>query len=328
MSGPRTIAVLAGTALLSLAATVLVHADRQEPRSPLGAALFPDLSPQLEAVTSISVSGPDGTVTAEIDDANWTVPALDGYVAEPTVVRSVLTGLAGLRLAEAKTATPALHGMLGVAGPDEEDARGHRIVLTDARGNVIADLIVGDPGRIGPGPSRYVRRPAEDQVWLAHGAIDIPDAAINWVDRRIVDIPASEIEEVQIVGPDRPPLVIRRDPASDTMTIVDLPADRVVERAYRATNMATILEDLDFTDVRSAAALAWPEDGARATLRTTAGLVLTAELATDPVDSQIWVRFQAADIDERLGPWAFRLPRHKTDRLQATIEDITAPRAP
>lgn len=328
MSGPRTIAVLAGAALLSLAATVVVHIDRQEPRSPPGAALFPDLSPQLDAVTSISVSRPDGTVTAEIDGTTWTVPALDGYVAEPTVIRSVLTGLADLRLAEAKTAVRALHGVLGVAGPDEDDARGRQITLTSARGDVIADLIVGDPGRIGPGPSRYVRRPAEDQVWLANGAVDIPDAAIDWVDRRIFDIPATEIEEVEIVGPDRQPLVIRRDPASHTMTIIDLPADRVVEQAFRVTNMATILEDLDFTDVRNAAALAWPEDGARAILRTTAGLVLTAELTTDPVDGHIWVRFKAADIDERLSPWAFRLPQHKTDRLQATVDDITAPRAP
>ena len=328
MSGPRTIAILAGAAVTCLAATIVVHADRQEPQSPQAVVLFPDLPVRLDTVASISVTGPAGTVTARIDGTIWTMPVLDGYAAEPTVISGLLAGLADLRLAEAKTALPALHGRLGVAASGGEDTRGHRVVLADASGDVIADLVVGDPGRIGPGPARYIRRPDEDQVWLAHGAIDIPDAAIDWVDRRIFDIPAAEISEVEIVGPGRPPLVIRRDPTSDTMAIVDLPADRVVEEAYRVTNMATILEDLDFTDVRDAWELTWPEDVARGTLRTTTGRVLTAELATDPVDDHIWVRFRAANTAEHLAPWAFRLPRHKTDRLQATIEDITAPRAP
>ena len=328
MSGPRTIAVLAGAALASLAATVVVYADRQEPRSSQITALFPDLPSQLSTVTSISVSGSAGTVTAQIGGTTWTMPALDGYAAEPAVARGLLAGLADLRLEEAKTALPALHGRLGVAASGGEDARGHRIILADASGEVIADLIIGDRGRIGPGPSRYVRRPTEDQVWLAHGAIDIPDTAIDWVDRQIFDIPATEIVEVEIAGPDRPSLVIRRDPASDTMTIVDLPDDRMVEQAYRVANMATILEDLDFTDVRHAADLEWPDDGARGVLRTSTGLVLTAELAADPLADDIWVRFRAPDIAEHLAPWAFRLPRHKTDRLQATIEDITAPRTP
>ena len=335
MSGPRTIGVLATAALAMVAATAVTYADRQDRQVVQAISLFLDLGTRLDTVTSLTVGGPAGSITLQSDGTGWTLPTLDGYAADPAIVRNVLTGLADLRLAEAKTALPAWHHLLGVAAPDRQDTRGRRVVLTDAEGTVVVDLIIGDRGRLDPAPSRYVRRPADDQVWLAHGVVDLPDAAVGWVDARLFDTPADALVQIEIAGPDRPTLTIRRDPGSQTLAIIGLPADRIVEPAYRVTNMATVLEDLSFTDVRDAGELAWPEDGARATFRTRAGLTVTTRLATDD-DGRVWVRFaaegdpgsseaseHAAEIDSRLRPWAFRLPRHKVDRMQATLEDIT-----
>ena len=67
---------------------------------------------------------------------------------------------------------------------------------------------------------------------------------------------------------------------------------------------------------------------------------MTAQVNADGDAGAFWVRFAvdaaedpppetaaAADaIDTRLAPWAFRLPRYKTDRLLATVEDITEAR--
>ncbi len=344
MSGPRTIAGLAVAAVITTAATALVYADQSGPPPPPDTPLFPELARQLDDVTAISVDGPTGTVTLSADPAGWTLSVFDGYPADPAVVGAVLGGLADLRLAEAKTATPALHHLLGVAAPDSDGARGHRVVLTFGMDQGAAALIVGDQGRLATAPSRYVRLPSEDQAWLAMGALEIPDAAIDWVDPRILDIPAGDIVHLEIHPAARAPLVIQRDPVSASLAIADLPDDRVVEETYRVTNMATVLEDLAFTDVRSAVELDWPEDGAVGIFRTAGGVILTARLARDAGDGLVWVRFEtavdpaapdasgtpaatAAEITSRLGPWAFRLPRHKTDRLQMTVEDITVPRA-
>ena len=230
-----------------------------------GTPVLPALADDLDAVDRLILRTADGSFTVARDGDRWVVPDKGGYAADEALVRSVLVGLAELRLEGARTARPELYDRLGVQDPGNPGARSIEVLALDGAGEVAGSLIIGEL-RIGGfgliGPARYVRRPEQAQSWLAAGALDVPRASADWLERRLMDIPRHLVREVRIEGPDRPALVIRRDESGDdpgdaagraALAIVDLPGDRVVDRQDRVDALAAALEGPDLTDVRPTA---------------------------------------------------------------------------
>ncbi len=316
-----------------------------------GARLLPGLAERIGDAAVISVRTARDAFTIRRDGDSWGMADRDGYPVRASAVRAALVGLAELRLEQAKTSAPELYGRIAVDDPDADDARSLRVTVADAGGAMLADLIVGNrrPGGLGAlAEAHYARRAGEARSWLAAGTLDLPRDPIDWLETRLMDIEPGRIARVVIEGPDRPPLILVRDrPAEDDLRIDGLPEHRVVDRAYRVTNVGTVLQGLDLTDVRPAAGLAFAAVPPRATFTTLDGLRVTATLAPDPDDPAFdWVRFDVAtvppaagladgdpsptvaeadDMRSRLDGWAYRLPRFKIDRLRIRLEDITEP---
>lgn len=366
MFSPRTLAILALAATLGLIALGVTVATRPAlvTVSP-GTLAWPAAADAINDVIQIQSSGPESatTIARAADGSGWVVVEAGGYPADGDVVRRALVGVADLRLVEPRTADPARHARLGLLDPmtvpAETPAEDQAVAIglateTEDLGRL---LIGGREPRPSAtlAPRAYVRHADEDRTWLAEGSVDVPGTTLGWLPQRIMNIRPTRVWSVVVDGPDREALEIRRDDwQAEDFAIVDPPADRVVDRAFRVNNVATVLENLDLTDVRPAEDLPLPAAPETATIRTYDGITVTAIILPDPEEPGVdWLRFEAvesapitptpltntgepyfqpieairdeiATINDTVAGWAYRVPRFKTERFQVTVEDITA----
>src|SRR4029077_9096715 len=109
--------------------------------------------------------------------------------------------LADLTLIEPKTERPELFARLDLDDP--ANGKSTEIRLNDAPAETIAEWIVGRrrTDRLGTGNDAvYVRKPGADRAWLARGSVDVSGEPVDWLDRRILDIPAARIASVKFTG--------------------------------------------------------------------------------------------------------------------------------
>lgn len=299
--------------------------------------------------TVLTVSGPGDPVTIRSQDGGWTVDAFDGYPAAPDRVEMLLRALAGLSLSAYRTADPTLHPLLGLADdrttvqlgrttsqPDRTNHRtAMRVDLTRPDGTVTS-ILLGRRASPPYGPGVYARRPGQNQTVRLSGQIDLPDAAIGWLDTRLLDRPVEDVLALSI-RPAGGGTSLRIVQQGGGFVIPDLPEDRVVAEPFRLSNTASWLERLDILSVRSDPV---PDTvnqlpQADAVFGLTDGLVVQVWRLGESgpnSDTPAWARLRFTgpgeeQLNARVTGYVFRFARHKMDRLTYTIEDATRPRA-
>ena len=198
--------ILAGVAIFSLVGGVPAPAQTVD-----GEKLFPKLAASLNDLAWLRLSR--GAAKVEFTDINqhWVVVEKGNYPAAASKVRRLLLGLSELTLVERKTDRPELFSRLDLDDP--ATGKGTLVQLQDRLGKPVADLIVGKTrhDRLGGGHDGvYVRKPGDNQTWLASGSLDVGGGAIDWIDRRIMDLPNSRIASVTLKDDDAPPVVLQR----------------------------------------------------------------------------------------------------------------------
>src|SRR6185295_1153316 len=127
--------------------------------------------------------------------------------------RSVAVGMAELTTLEPKTANPDMLNFVGLAAPDK-GGNGVEVVLNDAMGKPMGDIVVGQPqgaadelGRTGV----YVRRPNENQTWLARGTLTPKPNAADWLDKNVINIARDRIKGASVTPASGPAYNLARD---------------------------------------------------------------------------------------------------------------------
>ncbi|MEQ8965578.1 MAG: DUF4340 domain-containing protein [Azospirillaceae bacterium] len=355
MIGRRGFGLLtAGAALSVVGAVGSLRADRGTGRVPAAAGpLLPGLVDRLDRVASVTVARPRGEVSLARAGKGWTVASRHGYPADDARVAGLLDSLARLTRETALTARPELWPRLGLGEPgtprperegsvERENEPGTRVTLRDATGTVLADVILGPaaPPRPTPdggrGPALYARLVAGERAWRAGGAVDLPRAALDWLDRRLVDLPAARLDRLTVEGTDGAAVTLARGPDGTLAPATPLPGGAPADP--RAVSLlADAFEALDLADVRPAGD-GGPDAALVAVARATAAEGLAVEArqtgaADDPAGR--WCRFivetapeaspaarsEAEALRRRLDAWTYRLPAHRARRLATT--DLT-----
>ena len=182
----------------------------------------------------------------------WVLIEKGNYPAAAGKVRRLLLGLADLTLVEAKTRRPELLSRLDLDDPS--NGRSTLIRLQNRTGGMVAELIVGKTrrDRLGGGNDGvYVRKPGDDQAWLARGSLDLPAELNGWLDRRIVDVPASRIASVTLTGSDGAVLALRRQAPGDRFAVADPPDGAAFKPDAALAEPAAALAGLELEDVRA-----------------------------------------------------------------------------
>jgi hypothetical protein len=332
----KNLVILGGvTLLMVLLAVVAVYqraaalAPQFEPR-----ALFPGIAGQLSGLSEIEVTNKTGTLHIRPMDGRWVVVERDNYPADPQQIRLAGEGLRDLQVIEAKTSRADWLNYLGLGAPPQGDAT--QMKLT-AGSTVLADVLIGQsqgtPDALGR-TSMYVRKPNENQSWLARGYLVPKAGAQDWLDKTAVVIPRDRVKGAVVDPADGPSYTLSRDnkEAMD-FKMVDLPRGRELSFEGSPDGVAGAIVGFVYQDVAKADTINFMNapssvfntfDGLNITVRVaTKGMERWAMISADATNPM--VQGEADMINARNNGWAYRIDEMKANQIVATRETLLRP---
>lgn len=331
-------------ALVSLALAVAAWwalGRQATPDAPLAGPALPGLAGRIEALEGIEVraAGDALLVSLRKHDGRWEEAGHPGWPSNEREISRALFRLAEARRIEAKTDDPALHSRLGV-----ED-----IASPDAKGSELRLLGGGEPLRLVIGRNHpslggsYARLAEEAQAWLLDTDLSPARNPIDWLDRRILDLPLARIERVRVDPADGPRFALAR---RDESFLVDgrapVSADDVVATAAVPEQLAldgVAADDgtkaerrhvYEAVDGVSLTIESWKGEGgtwARLSVSLDEDLALAwfeqaGDTADPPAQRLEALRGQVADWQARIDGWRFLLPAQKAANLLRERDDF------
>ena len=269
----RTLVMLGVATAVIVLAAIVVRQQTTIAVPQQGGALFPKLLTRINDVTEVEGTSAQGSYTLLLHDGRWVVKEREAYPADTSKVRQLLFGLAQLQRVEPKTSNPELYGKIGVQDVSAKGADSLQIKLSDAKGETLAELIVGKDQLSKADLSKreyFVRLPGDPQSWLVEGEFPRDKPPSNWLQKNILRVDARRLREVRVTHADGQRVTVRRkDPSAEDYELVGLPKGAEIESQYAVNSIADTLTDLSLDDVRPATAVDFSKKGA-----------LSAELAT------------------------------------------------
>lgn len=278
--------------------------------------LLPGLQQQVNDLDWLQFSGAGGATIATLQRGGdaWRVAEAEDYPADWERLRTLLADLTRAEIVEAKTANPDYYDRLGVEDIDQPDAGGTRIAFPE--GSDLPAVIVGKraQGRDG----QYVRLQGVAESALIDRELDLPGAAEDWLDRDIVDIPDSEVVEVEIVRPGGERIVAKKASADDAdFVLQEIPEGREIRSAWAVNSLANALSALTLDAVARDDSIDWSEaatfglitaDGLRVEVELVsraawadAGEAAESEEAAADEEPEHWIRLQAGLYQTAIG---------------------------
>jgi hypothetical protein len=336
----RAFLVLTLITAIAVAAAVFVVGSRD---SALGGAsralMFPGLMDRFDEVATIKVIGSGGEATIERKERAWVVKEAGSYAADMEKVREVLIGLAQIETIEPKTKRVDRYAKLEVGDPTGKDAKSARVTLTDANGGTLADLIVGKTKlSLGGSDSLYVRRPGEARAFLARGKVEPATGRLGWVDQSFLSIDRERIRKATLRPSGPGPVVVFKAKAGDEdFKLADMPPGTEPKDEFVISDIARVLQGLNFDDVRPASDVPVDQGGAPyGTYETFDGLIFDLWLAeadgktwlagrakagTDPAPTEK-IKKEIEAINARLSTWRYALAEYELKNLKKTMADL------
>jgi len=331
---PRTLIILVVFGIVAVGGG-WYFGTAQEPAEQLsynnGKLMFPDLAPKLQDAARIEIVHQGKTTTIVKHGDTWGLAERAGYVVQPTKLRGMLTALTELRLVEPRTKDPAEFNRLGLEDPNQKTAESNLLRVLDASGKPIVSLVVGHR-RVrtqGNVPEQvFVRRPDDNQTWLAEGSLQVDYDPQLWLDRDIMNIDHSRIASIAVTVGEQ-----TLDFARDGQKLaLKSPADHPPLDEYKLDDVDRGLELLTFQDVQTDKDPVGDKIG-QSVYTTSDGLAVTTTLFKGSKD--VWARFTAAGKDKtkdeadrlnaRLAGWTYQLGAWKQKALAPTLDELKAP---
>ena len=322
--------LIAGTAV-SVAAAGIALATGDHDLNPAlsGERVFPGLAAKLGELAWLRITRGAMTINFNLIAGHWVVVEKGNYPAAEDRLRKLLGALAAAELVEPRTDRAELLPRLDLDDP--ANGKSTLVAVQDRAGAQVAALIIGRtrPSSLGGGDAGvYLRKANSGQAWLARGAFDLSGGMLDWIDRRVIDLPAAAIASVVLTAPDGASVVLTRATPDAAFAIEG--ADAAPEPKSAAA-LAGALTALDLDDVKPAAEMPLPADGAAtASFTTFDGLIVGARLSS-PGDAD-WVVFDVTGFDKasddaktlntRLSRWSFRIAVERAKLLRMTLADF------
>lgn len=359
----RTLGILLGITLVLVALTAIVL--RPGPAGPGAGALAPALAERINDATTLRVRSGEREVYLRRGGEGWVVENRGGYPARFDKVRETLVALADAKLVEARTSRRERFGELWLEDPDAPEAKGVLVDVGDEGGGTIAAVVVGKPANTPTGEQQgtFVRRAGEEQTYVSDLKARVDPTITEWISRDVLALERSRVSGAAVARADGDGPRVRRDtPTRADFTVENMPAGRELRYATAGAEPVNAVEYVTLADVARAESIDI-EGNLVATITYTCfdGLVITVRLAKvgekhwaafgaaadlslrpaepgegepepayRPVKSAEEVEAEAAELNARLGGWAFALDEFKARQFDKRLEDILkeAPGAP
>jgi hypothetical protein len=332
----RSLLVLGGIAVAATAGAVLLGPTTPAaPDTGDAPLMFQNLAARLTGAARIELrQGAQSVAIARHDVETWVLPDQQDYPVHSEKLRELLVGLTELRLTERRTSDASQLNRLGLEDPATPGSTATLLRVMDRAGSPIAELVVGRRRMRTQGNAPetvYVRRPAENQAWLAEGRLPLDANPQLWINRDLANIARERILKVEATRLGAPPLALTRAEGPDGRLAVTAPEAPPPTEDAAVDEITRAFEFLTFTEVRKeAAAPGQPLGETRFTL--TDNLVVTVSGNQD--GETVWLRLAAAGDDEaarlnaRWRGWAYQVSPYKIKALLPQLADLLKPPAP
>jgi hypothetical protein len=326
---------LVAVAVIAAGAAVAVTRDGGNPHNPLeGQPVLPEMGKRLGDVGRLAMVRGETRTTLVRKGKDWVFEEKGEYPADPGKLRQALLGLAELRFVEPKTAKAEFYPRLEVEDAGKKDAKSTLVTVADDKGAMLGEVIVGKRriDQLGGGTDGvYVRQPGNAQSWLAGGTLDLSGDTAQWLDRKIVDLPETQVKEAVLTQPDGEKLDITRDKPEEKPKLANLPEGKKLKSDTVLVEPAGALANLELTDVRPAKDFDFPATGAATARYTTFdGLEVAVDLVEK--DNTSWLRLKASgsgeaeakakEINARAEGWVYAVAPYKANALKTKLADV------
>lgn len=339
----KNLAIMGAIALVVVVWAVwsVVHQAAETAPRTVRERFFPDLVSQAKQISHIRIQSKNGVTDVVFKpERGWVVASHDDYPASFDAIKQTVIGLASLTTIEEKTARPDWFRYVDLSAPDK-GGTGSEITISDDKGHVLAALIAGktvDIGDASGATGLFVRRPDEDQSWLARSVFEPKNSPSDWLDKQVMSIDRSRIAEADVDPLSGPSFVVRRlKPTDADFQLVDAPKGREVSYAGAPDGVGAALVDFSFDDVKPAKSFDFSDaaHSARIITKTFDGLSVAINVIQQ--DKVYWTTVSAeganADaqkearaINAHASGWAYKLPDYKGVQFTATLESMLKPK--
>jgi len=333
----RNLLILGGVTLLFVLLALIAVYQRAALLAPKFAprALFPGLTGQLTGLNEVEVASKTGTIHIRKMDGRWLVTERDSFPADVMIVNSAGDGLAGLQVIEPKTSRADWLNFLGLGAPPMGDAT--QLKLSDASGKVLASLLIGQMQGTPDESGRslvYVRKPDENQAWLARGYLTPKAAIADWLDKNVVNIARDRLKGAVVTPAMGPAYTLSRD-AKEAMDfkMLDLPRGRALSFEGSPDGVASAILGFTFQDVGKAEQINFA-NAPQTVFNTFDGLNVTVKVATKGMEhwatisaaaTNPMVQGEADRINARNNGWAYKIEEFKANQIVAARETLLRP---
>ena len=323
-------------ALLALAA-LAVSVNRQSSETEQQ-ALIPELQDKINSVTALRIYSAGDLLVADVrqSDAGWRVHNADNYPADLGTLRQVLLALAEAEVIENTTSQPENFVRLGVEDVSTPGATGLRIELDGLDGQV--NLILGNASS---GDTSFARQADNPQSWRISKAPDLGKTTLEWLDRTIADIPASDIVSMTISHSDGESVVIAK--TENGYELTNNPADKALRYPDILNSVVSALEQLQFDVVIARDELEKGDAKPIATITANTIDGLSAGIVVTSMDDATWINLtyssaepgdptataapdalaaESESLNAKVADWAYQIPSFKADWLLKRQTDL------
>lgn len=335
---PQTFSALLIAAIVTSAFAIVSYASNNRVARPkvAGAPLVSGLAANAPRIARVEIKQGEKSVALALEGGAWVLSSRGNYPARADAVRGLLVKMAEADLVEPKTNVKDRFGLLELEDPAGKDAKSRLVRLLDAKGGLITEVVVGKKRVDAFGANRtgtYVRRPGDDQTWLASADLEASVNAKDWVASAVLDVQPAKIAAVTIEVPGEPALKLVRDAAggpAPKFNIASLAADKKLKEGASPDTLVRAAATLDLDDVRKADPAA-KHDAGTVTIDGEKGLKVVLGLRKSGDDTWATITASGADgeakthaeeITKKTAGFEFKLPAGKAAAILKKQSDL------
>ena len=328
-----TLAAVAAGSLLLAIVTYLAAVPWTPNDKASREAMLPGFAARGNDLAAIEIAREKETVRIANKDGRWVYETGEGYPVDEAKARELVVALTEARLVERKTALKDRHDLLGLGDHTAPGSNARLLRMLDAKGSVLGEVILGRPAYDMMEASKggtYVRRPGDDQTWLADRPLQVSLSIRDWVKTRLIDRDVKSIKSIRIEREGEAPIDIKRSADGNQHELATTPAGKKLKYVSAIDDVAEAISLVEFRQVRKAGqADSLPFKG-RAIFETDNGFKPTIEFRGD--ESKVWIRLTATgtdaskadveDLNARTAGWEFEVPQTELNAVLVKLSDL------
>lgn len=324
-------------AAVCIGITLVISNQKKSEKSSASEQLFvPELKGKLDSIEKIVIqhSGVN-PLTFIRSDKVWQLKEKSGYKAKFKALRELLTNISEAKLFEAKTKKEENYIQLGVEEVTQEKGSGSRIKIYGAEDKLLEDIIIG---RYKINKGTYLRKAGEKQSWLSQSKIIVNSNFIEWLDKKIIDMPLDNIQSVSYEPKDGIQYTISRETNKQKFMVQYKEGESAPKNPRFAENLARLLGGLEFNDVSKREGNIPTKDiFSSRTYSTFDGLKITVngskqnkeknndisiDISTSEKAGSTELMEQKIKLEQSISGWIFTVPDHIFTKFNKTLGDI------